>query len=111
MAGLGLGVKCRLAAVVVFSAWVGLAAFYGLSRPKTTGCLMTYMYPNYIPIPMPENVLMDKYGLFLYHEGWKTIDVNEHLKNLGGVPVLFIPGNGGSYKQASRSSRFLGFNF
>lgn len=67
---------------------------------------MTYMYPTYIPIVSSESVTPVKYGLYLYHEGWKKIDFKEHLKKLSGVPVLFIPGNGGSYKQA-RSSFFL----
>jgi glycosylphosphatidylinositol deacylase len=37
--------------------------------------------------------------LYLYHEGWKQIDQEQELLQLSGVPVLFIPGNGGSYKQ------------
>ncbi|KAA8548187.1 hypothetical protein F0562_004552 [Nyssa sinensis] len=68
-------------------------------KPISNGCIMTYMYPTYIPISSPENVSSVKYGLYLYHEGWKKIDFNDHLKKLSGVPVLFIPGNGGSYKQ------------
>lgn len=80
---------------------MGLVALYGLLKPVPSGCVMTYMYPTYIPIKTAANVSAGKYGLFLYHEGWKTIDFNEHLLNLNGVPVLFIPGNGGSYKQAS----------
>jgi hypothetical protein len=42
-----------------------------------------------------------RYDLYLYHEGWKKIDYQLHLVKLLGVPVLFIPGNGGSYKQVS----------
>ncbi|KAG9448528.1 hypothetical protein H6P81_008493 [Aristolochia fimbriata] len=91
--------KCRVAIVILFSLWVGFAALYGLLQPITNGCVMTYMYPTYVPIPTPPNVSSEKYGLFLYHEGWKKIDFPEHLKKLNGVPVLFIPGNGGSYKQ------------
>lgn len=37
---------------------------------------------------------MSKYGLFLFEK----IDFAEHVKQLSVVPVLFIPGNGGSYK-------------
>nr|CAD1839345.1 unnamed protein product [Ananas comosus var. bracteatus] len=48
---------------------------------------MTYMYPTYIPIATPANVSSDKYGLFLYHEGWKQIDFAEHIKKISGVPV------------------------
>lgn len=91
--------KCRVVALVIVSVWIGLAALYGLLKPVSNGCIMTYMYPTYIPISTPEELSPGKYGLFLYHEGWKRIDFKEHLKKLNGVPVLFIPGNGGSYKQ------------
>ncbi|CAM8942061.1 unnamed protein product [Rhodiola kirilowii] len=95
----GFRAKFRVAAVVILTAWIGLAALYGLLKPISNGCAMTYMYPTYIPVPQPQNVSSGRYGLYLYHEGWKKIDFNEHLKKLSGVPVLFIPGNGGSYKQ------------
>ncbi|KAL5201355.1 hypothetical protein ABZP36_035709 [Zizania latifolia] len=95
----GFGGTCRVAAVLVFSSWVALTALNRLVRPVPNGCVMTYMYPTYIPISTPKNVSSDRYGLFLYHEGWKQIDFDEHVRNLNGVPVLFIPGNGGSYKQ------------
>ncbi|EFJ30370.1 hypothetical protein SELMODRAFT_145414 [Selaginella moellendorffii] len=62
-------------------------------------CVMTYMYPTYVPVPSGPGSPSGKYGLFLYHEGWKKIDFEQHLRRLAGVPVLFIPGNGGSYKQ------------
>lgn len=91
--------KCRVATVVILSIWISLAALYELLTPISNGCNMTYMYPTYIPISAPNNLSASKYGLYLYHEGWKKIDFKEHLKKLSGVPVLFIPGNGGSYKQ------------
>lgn len=91
--------KFRLAIVIIIALWIGLAGLYGLLRPISNGCIMTYMYPTYIPISTPANMSSTKYGLYLYHEGWRKIDFNEHLKKLNGVPVLFIPGNGGSYKQ------------
>ncbi|KAL0331898.1 UNVERIFIED_CONTAM: GPI inositol-deacylase [Sesamum calycinum] len=93
--------KCRAVIVVVISIWIGLAGLFGLLKPISNGCVMTYMYPTYIPIPMPGNASFAKYGLYLYHEGWRKIDYDAHLKRLNGIPVLFIPGNGGSYKQAS----------
>ncbi|CAN6448322.1 unnamed protein product [Victoria cruziana] len=96
---LGLKGKCKLAMLALVAIFSLLAALYGLLRPVPNGCVMTYMYPTYIPIRTPANVSSDKYGLFLYHEGWKKIDFNEHVMKLSGVPVLFIPGNGGSYKQ------------
>ncbi|XP_031404775.1 uncharacterized protein LOC116213832 isoform X2 [Punica granatum] len=91
--------KCRVATLVALTVFVGLVGLYSLIKPVSNGCIMTYMYPTYVPISMPESVLAGKYGLYLYHEGWKKIDFDEHLKKLNGVPVLFIPGNGGSYKQ------------
>jgi len=65
---------------------------------------MTYMHPTYIPFPTPATIASsssskEKYDLYLYHEGWKKIDYQLHLVELLGVPVLFIPGNRGSYKQ------------
>ncbi|KAK3129298.1 hypothetical protein QOZ80_6BG0476710 [Eleusine coracana subsp. coracana] len=98
--GGGMRGSCRLAAVLLFTAWIALAALNRLLRPVPNGCVMTYMYPTYIPIAaVPRNVSSDRYGLFLYHEGWKQIDFAKHIRGLSGVPVLFIPGNGGSYKQ------------
>lgn len=96
----GFRAKSRVAAVVISAIWIGLVAMYGLLKPISNGCVMTYMYPTYIPISSTEGVSSAKYGLYLYHEGWKKIDFKEHLKQLCGVPVLFIPGNGGSFKQA-----------
>ncbi|KAF9666304.1 hypothetical protein SADUNF_Sadunf16G0215700 [Salix dunnii] len=95
----GLRSKIRVAVVVIVSAWIGILALYGVLKPISNGCIMTYMYPTYVPISTNGGVSSAKYGLYLYHEGWKKIDFNQHLKQLNGVPLLFIPGNGGSYKQ------------
>ncbi|KAH7847529.1 hypothetical protein Vadar_027217 [Vaccinium darrowii] len=95
----GFKAKFRVAALVIIAIWIGLTALYDLVKPISNGCIMTYMYPQYIPVSSPANVSASKYGLYLYHEGWKTIDFSQHLKKLSGIPVLFIPGNGGSYKQ------------
>ncbi|KAF3444504.1 hypothetical protein FNV43_RR14196 [Rhamnella rubrinervis] len=103
----GFRAKFRIATVVILAVWISLAALYGLLKPISNGCIMTYMYPTYIPISSPEGLSSAKYGLYLYHEGWKKIDFKEHLKKLSGVPILFIPGNGGSYKQASPPDNFL----
>ncbi|KAL6551436.1 hypothetical protein OROGR_007590 [Orobanche gracilis] len=94
-----LKARFRVAIVVIIFAWIGLAGLYVLLTPISNGCVMTYMYPTYIPISTPENVSSVKYGVHFYHEGWRKIDFNNHLRQLSGVPVLFIPGNGGSYKQ------------
>uniref|UniRef100_A0A2P2K414 GPI inositol-deacylase n=1 Tax=Rhizophora mucronata TaxID=61149 RepID=A0A2P2K414_RHIMU len=99
----GLRGKLRIATVLALTLWTGLLGLYGLLKPISNGCVMTYMYPTYIPISMgggaASSAVPGKYGLYLYHEGWKKIDFDEHVKQLSGVPVLFIPGNGGSFKQ------------
>ncbi|XP_028847097.1 GPI inositol-deacylase isoform X2 [Denticeps clupeoides] len=65
-------------------------------------CSMTYMfeYPEYRRIPLPRRVsrLYPAYGLYLYGEGSYAQETRS-LK-LSGAPVLFLPGNAGSYKQA-----------
>lgn len=91
----------RLFLAIVFAASITAAGLLGFHKPLLKGCIMTYMYPTYIPLPPPLNGTNNKYSLFLYHEGWKKIDYQLHLVKLSGVPVLFIPGNGGSYKQVS----------
>eukprot|EP00250_Pteridium_aquilinum_P021427 c25120_g1_i1 orf=424-3750(-) len=91
--------KPRLLVVVAAALWVGIVGLLGLYNSFPTGCVMTYMYPTYVPLPPAPNTSASKYGLFLYHEGWKKIDYHLKLVQLSGVPVLFIPGNGGSYKQ------------
>ena len=108
--GGGFRGSCRVGAVLLFSAWVAVAALSRLLRPVPNGCVMTYMYPAYIPIAAtPRNISSDRYGLFLYHEGWKQIDFAKHIRGLRGVPVLFIPGIGGSYKQVIKSRLFISF--
>ncbi|KAG7024470.1 bst1 [Cucurbita argyrosperma subsp. argyrosperma] len=102
-----LRAKIRITVLIAATVWISIAATYGILKPIANGCIMTYMYPTYIPISSPVGLASEKYGVYLYHEGWKKIDFKEHLKKLNGVPVLFIPGNGGSYKQARSSSSFI----
>ncbi|XP_041929415.1 GPI inositol-deacylase [Alosa sapidissima] len=65
-------------------------------------CSMTYMfeYPEYRRVQLPRRVarLYPAYGLYLYGEGVYAQETRG-LK-LSGAPVLFLPGNAGSYKQA-----------
>lgn len=88
----------------VAAATIAIFGLLGLLKPLSNDCKMTFMYPNYIPVPLPVDRKHNKYGVYLYHEGWKRVDHREHLSQLSGVPVLFIPGNGGSFKQVSNSS-------
>lgn len=89
----------RVILSIILATTIAIAGLLGLHKPLINGCVMTFMYPTYIPVPVPINSTDNKYGLYLYHEGWKRIDFQLHLVKLSGVPVLFIPGNGGSYKQ------------
>ncbi|KAI9282714.1 PGAP1-like protein-domain-containing protein [Sporodiniella umbellata] len=66
---------------------------------------MTYIYPNYRVVrTQPDSMFSKKYSLYLYREGHYD---SEHLI---GSPVLFIPGQAGSYKQvrsfASETSKY-----
>jgi len=50
-----------------------------LYKPLLNGCVTIYMYPTHIPFPTPTIIASsssskEKYGLYLYHEGWKKID-------------------------------------
>ncbi|XP_067459040.1 GPI inositol-deacylase isoform X1 [Thunnus thynnus] len=106
----------KLATVVFYGLSLGLLAV-GL-RELLTGfeenrCSMTYMfeYPEYrvssrsalqdmdrVALPRRVARLYPAYGLYLYGEGLYAQETRA-LK-LTGAPVLFLPGNAGSYKQA-----------
>ncbi|KAL2267769.1 hypothetical protein VTJ83DRAFT_5046 [Remersonia thermophila] len=61
------------------------------------GCRMSYMRPSYAKLTefdTEHTRLASKYSLYLYRE--QGVD---HDAKVRGVPVLFIPGNAGSYKQ------------
>ena len=61
------------------------------------GCGMSYMRPSFAHFPdfdTEHTRFASKYSLYLYREG--GIDEDIRVK---GVPVIFIPGNAGSYKQ------------
>ncbi|NXP46406.1 PGAP1 deacylase, partial [Heliornis fulica] len=64
-------------------------------------CSMTYMYeyPEYLKIKLPKKTAKryPAYELYLYGEG-NYAEENKNLL-LTGIPVLFLPGNAGSYKQ------------
>uniref|UniRef100_A0A8C7CQT6 GPI inositol-deacylase n=1 Tax=Oncorhynchus kisutch TaxID=8019 RepID=A0A8C7CQT6_ONCKI len=95
----------RVATVAFYGCALGLLAmglremFSGFEENR---CTMTYMfeYPEYRRIALPRRVARQypAYGLYLYGEGQYAQDTRG-LK-LAGAPVLFLPGNAGSYKQA-----------
>lgn len=76
------------------------------------GCIMSMMSPTYLKLAgfdTEHSRFASKYHLYLYRE--EGVDEYEP-DNIGlrGAPVLFIPGNAGSYKQvrslSSEASRF-----
>ncbi|KAG9238871.1 GPI inositol-deacylase-like protein [Amylocarpus encephaloides] len=63
----------------------------------TKGCRMSYMRPSFAKLAgfdTEHTRFASKYSVYLYREG--MVDEDTKVK---GVPVLFIPGNAGSYKQ------------
>lgn len=61
------------------------------------GCAMSYMMPAFAPFSdfdTEHTRFASKYSLYLYREG--GVDEDTRVK---GIPVIFIPGNAGSYKQ------------
>ena len=100
--------KNHLFSVCVIGAWLLALAFLFITGKKAlvdleeNGCEMTYMfeYPEYIRIKLKKNVSQKypRYGLYLYGEG---LYAQEQKRSFlpSGIPVLFIPGNAGSYRQ------------
>ncbi|KAI4456726.1 negative regulator of vesicle formation-related [Holotrichia oblita] len=84
--------------------YIACGFFYGLllflSDYEENKCEMTYMfqYPQFVRISMKIDNHFKKYGLYAYSEGHFTERARKMQFN--GIPVLFIPGNAGSYKQA-----------
>ncbi|XP_022101843.1 GPI inositol-deacylase-like [Acanthaster planci] len=85
----------------IFLALLGLG-FYDVFRNfEENGCTMTYMFqwPSYIDAKLDDAIQQrfPQYSLSLYGEG-DYLKRSRNLK-LNGIPVLFIPGNAGSFKQ------------
>lgn len=87
--------------------------FSGADSPQ---CRSIYMYPSYARIDGFDSrftPLAQKYHLYLYREqGKDKIPFQDGHVKLDGIPVLFIPGNAGSFKQvrsiaAASSSLFF----
>lgn len=76
------------------------------------GCVMSMMSPTYLKLAgfdTEHSRFATKYSLYLYREEGVD-DYSPSNIGLRGVPVLFIPGNAGSYKQvrslSSEASRY-----
>jgi hypothetical protein len=73
------------------------------------GCAMSYMMPmfaRFSDFDTEHTRFASKYSLYMYREG--GVDEDTRVK---GIPVLFIPGNAGSYKQirpiAAEAARYF----
>ncbi|KAG8923767.1 GPI inositol deacylase [Tulasnella sp. 417] len=93
---LRLAVPPILCLLVLFASY--RAVLYNETHLSPQGCKMSWMSPSYV---LQSNFnaswtpLANRYSLWLYREvGW------ENENTLHGSPVLFIPGNAGSSRQA-----------
>lgn len=91
-----------------------------LINVESNGCEMTYMYenPQYHKVPLSSKVSSKypRYNLYVYGEGYYADSLRR--LNMHGIPVLFIHGNAGSYKQvrslasvALRKAENMAFHF
>ncbi|KIE01081.1 GPI inositol-deacylase, partial [Metarhizium majus ARSEF 297] len=89
--------------LVLFTAGIGIILLAAILKSlisyqiEPKGCRMSYMRPSYIhftDFDTEHTRFATKYSLFLYRE--QGVDDEAKLR---GIPVLFIPGNAGSYKQ------------
>lgn len=89
-----------IATVLTMCFFMGVYDFIN-SSSEPNQCSMTYMFehPQYIKVDLPIEMgnEFSRYNLYVYSEG----SLAEHLEKriFDGIPVLFIPGNAGSYKQ------------
>ncbi|XP_017137170.1 GPI inositol-deacylase [Drosophila miranda] len=67
---------------------------------EPNACRMTYMFgqPMFSRVQIKNGELYPNYRLFYYYEGLRD-SVEPLTKDMTGAPVIFVPGNGGSYKQ------------
>ncbi|KAI1004834.1 GPI inositol-deacylase [Podosphaera aphanis] len=89
-----------LTSVVTLSALASLAFImhsFTSRQLDQKGCRMSYMRPSFVKLSdldTEHTRFASKYSTYLYREA--GVDEGSKVK---GVPVLFIPGNAGSYKQ------------
>ncbi|KAI1876817.1 uncharacterized protein JN550_000889 [Neoarthrinium moseri] len=85
------------------TALAGITLFFTIINSSATrqldpkGCRMSYMSPRYVHMSdfdTEHTRFASKYSLYLYREAGICDDTM-----VSGIPVLFIPGNAGSYKQ------------
>ncbi|KAI1192557.1 PGAP1-like protein-domain-containing protein [Nemania serpens] len=102
-----------ISVLTLLTSMVGIALLISIVYSSTNlqcdpkGCRMSWMSPSFVhfsDFDTEHTRLASKYSLYLYRE--QGIDNGPKVR---GIPVLFIPGNAGSYKQvrsiASESAR------
>ncbi|KAK9452737.1 PGAP1-like protein-domain-containing protein [Dipodascopsis uninucleata] len=90
----------RTFAIVFFSflIFLGILFSFFFRQQESRGCRTPYMSPSYARIKSFDTShtrFATKYALYLYREQGLDTTIEPR-----GVPILFIPGNAGSYKQA-----------
>lgn len=95
-----------LAKAAVLSLILGLfclGVYDVLKNFENNNCEMTYMFemPEYLPIKVGLSAAakFPNYNLYFYGEGQYAQATKGSRFQLKGIPVLFIPGNAGSYRQ------------
>lgn len=73
---------------------LGIRDFLSEKEPNQCGMSFMYEVPEFIKVPGLEHA---RYGLYAYGEGQSAIPLQDGA--FTGIPVLFIPGNAGSFKQ------------
>ncbi|CDO96487.1 unnamed protein product [Kluyveromyces dobzhanskii CBS 2104] len=90
--------------IILFGFVVFTHIFHKFSGSDTPKCRSIYMYPSYARIDGFDHrhtKLAKKYHIYLYREQGKDREpIHGEEIQLDGIPVLFIPGNAGSFKQA-----------
>lgn len=89
--------------VFIFSLLFILSCYHSLIwyHPEKPGCAMSYMYQSYAKLKSFDSKhtrLASRYSLYLYRDAKYDGVPNEDFKP-DGTPVIFIPGNAGSYRQ------------
>jgi pimeloyl-ACP methyl ester carboxylesterase len=103
----------RLVTFLGVLAWLGAAAFFiGVHVRVSRGaeeCLMTYMLPSYKRYPV-NSTLDGRYRLILYKENKQEPAVASVARE-AGIPVIYVPGNAGSFQQVRSfgSEAYRGF--
>lgn len=79
---------------------VGLYLSFRVHFKDSNTCTMSYSRPVYHPITIssPSAKVTSRYHVYLYREGGTSRHYSDP-RSLSGTPVLFIPGNAGSYSQ------------